>query len=358
MTAIKNENHLYWTLQFVGWGTFFLIFSGFGLIWYQLDWKTVVNYLNISVFGFIISHFYHIYIKQNRWQKLPIGKLALRIFTASLILSILWQATILPVTFILFKESANFSVAFVTMLTVNLFIVFLIWNLIYFFYKLFRFYKESEVEKWRLNTAAKDAQLIALKSQINPHFIFNSLNNIRSLVIENPEKARDMITHLSGLLRYSIQFSNIEKVTIKDEIDIVRNYLNLESIQFEDRLRFTIEIEEETLNKKIPPMSVQILVENAIKHGISKLPEGGIVNISCKIIENEMVVEVTNTGYFLEADPHKPNSGIGIKNTTERLKLLFGKFSKLTLRNHEEGFVSAKFTIPLNKITDYESIGN
>ena len=119
-----------------------------------------------------------------------------------------------------------------------------------------------------MKTSVKEAQLLALKSQVNPHFIFNSLNNIRSLVVENPEKAREMITHLSALLRYSIQFNNEERVTLEEEIVIVNNYLNLESIQLEDRLTYKIDVDEGVNNLLIPPMSIQMLTENAIKHGI------------------------------------------------------------------------------------------
>ena len=102
-------------------------------------------------------------------------------------------------------------------------IIILLWLLIYFGVHTFFHFKESEIEKWKLDAALKDAELIALKSQINPHFIFNSLNNIRSLVIEDPEKSRDMITHLSDLLRYSIQFNNQEKVTLEKEMDVTDN---------------------------------------------------------------------------------------------------------------------------------------
>ena len=191
----------------------------------------------------------------------------------------------------------------------------------------------------------KNAELLALKSQINPHFIFNSLNNIRSLVIENPERSRDMITHLSGLLRYSIQFNNFEKVSLENELEIVQNYLNLESIQFEDRLQYKLEIKPETLALQIPPMAIQLLVENAIKHGISNLPEGGLINIKSSVVEDTLVVEVINTG---QLGSSSEGTGIGLKNASERLKLLFGKLSDLKIRNLDDNYVSARFTIPLN----------
>ena len=154
-----------------------------------------------------------------------------------------------------------------------------------------------------------------------------------------------MITHLSSLLRYSIQFNNTEKVTLANEIDVVKYYLNLESIQFEDRLNFKLEVDEKALNYKIPPMAIQMLVENAIKHGISKLPEGGEISVDCHLDNGELIVEVINTGQIQQADPAR--SGIGLQNATERLKLLFGKLSDLSLENINQNQVRAKFTVPI-----------
>ena len=186
----------------------------------------------------------------------------------------------------------------------------------------------------------------ALKSQINPHFIFNSLNNIRSLVLEDPERARTMITNLSGLLRYSVQFSHHEKVRLEDELQVVKNYLKLESIQYEDRLQYKLEINEETLDLKIPPMVIQILVENAIKHGIAELPAGGEVRIRTKLIKNDLIVEVLNTGRL---KTEVTGTGIGLQNASERLNMLFGKLSTLTVENYDSDKVMAKFSIPITE---------
>ncbi len=340
-----EQDQLYWTFQISGWSLFLISYTAFGIIIYEFDWRIVVSYLSLSVIGFVLSHFYRLYVKKKNWQNLSIGRLAVRIILAPLVLAIIWELLFIPVTLLVSLSDSENSIWGYFALTFNLTIIFFIWNLIYFFYKLFTSYKASEIEKWRLMASVKDAQLIALKSQINPHFIFNSLNNIRSLISENPEKSRDMITHLSSLLRYSIQFNNAEKVTLADEIDIVRYYLNLESIQFEDRLKFELNVDDKALHHKIPPMAIQMLVENAIKHGISKLPDGGEVSVDCRLIEDKLVVEVTNTGQ-IERDVTE-NSGIGLKNATDRLKLLFGKMADLTLENINREQVRARFTVPL-----------
>lgn len=342
-----NKKKLYWTLQGFGWGLFYLIYTFIAGNFAGYTWQVYAGYFNVVITGLLITHVYRWYIKRNEWINIGILKLAGRVLLASLILGILWNAISLPINHTFFSSAdkeREITPFLVALMTFNLSIIILGWSLIYFTFQFFFNFKRSEVEKWKLEVAVKDAELIALKSQINPHFIFNSLNNIRSLVVENPEKARDMITHLSGLLRYSVQFNNREKVKLEDELEIVQNYLNLESIQFEDRLRYSLEIKPETLDMQIPPMAVQLLVENAIKHGISNLPQGGKINVRSSLENDTLVVEVINTGQLKATTD---STGIGIKNASERLKLLFGKLSELKIQNLDGEHVSAQFKIPL-----------
>lgn len=350
MITIDNidRNKLYWIFQLFGWTLFFIIYSLMAGYFTNFQWQVFAGYLNTVVVGFLLTHFYRIYIKKHEWVKLGIFKLAVRVLIASFIIAMIWALIILPInkTFFNVEKSEELTWFIVLVIVFNLSVMTLGWSLIYFLFQLFINFKKSEVEKWKLEAAVKDAELIALKSQVNPHFIFNSLNNIRSLVIENPEKARDMITHLSGLLRYSIQFNNMERVSLEHELEIVQNYLNLESIQLEDRLNYKLEIKPETLDLKIPPMAVQLLVENAIKHGIANLPQGGIINIKSALENDTLIVEVINSGQIKTCED---STGIGLKNASDRLKLLFGKLSDLKIENLDSNFVSAKFTIPLTQ---------
>jgi len=343
-----NKVKLYWTLQGLGWGLFYIIFTSIAGGFAGYNWQVYAGYLNVTLTGLLITHLYRAYIIKNNWIQVGIFKLAGKVVLASFLLAVVWNAITLPINhaFLFVNETdKELTPLLVVIMTFNLTIIIFGWSLVYFTFQFFFNFKQSEVEKWKLEAAVKDAELIALKSQVNPHFIFNSLNNIRSLVIENPEKARDMITHLSGLLRYSVQFNNREIVSLEDELEIVQNYLNLESIQFEDRLKYKLEIKPETLEMKIPPMAIQLLVENAIKHGISNLPEGGEINVMSYLENDTLVVEVINSGQLKEKSD---STGIGLKNASERLKLLFGKLSDLKIRNVSNNQVSARFTIPLN----------
>ncbi|MEO1053758.1 MAG: histidine kinase [Bacteroidota bacterium] len=350
---------LYWPFQILGWGFYYLVNVIIGFAFVGLEWTMTVAFGISIVTGFFISHFFRRFIHLNNWKNLHISSLVINCLIASVILAIIWCAVSFPATYLLkefvavvdsVEPSEQVSeevstIALLITLVINYSIIYVIWFLIYFGYHFFTRYKQAEVDKWKLEAAVKDAELIALKSQINPHFIFNCLNNIRSLVIENPGKARDMITHLSGLLRYSVQFNNAEKVSLESELEIVQNYLNLESIQFEDRLEYKLNIDENTLEEKIPPMAIQLLVENAIKHGISDLPDGGEIRISSHLNDNTLIVEVQNTGQLKEK---VTGTGIGLKNASDRLKLIFGKLSDLKISNQGNNMVSAKFTIPLN----------
>ena len=202
-----------------------------------------------------------------------------------------------------------------------------------------------EVEKLALKAALQEAELMVLKNQINPHFLFNALNNIRSLILIEPEKARKMVTHISDLLRYSIQFNASEKVSLKEEVEIVKDYLQLESIQFDERLKYDIEISPETLKIPIPPMAIQLLVENAIKHGLSTQAAGGTILIRTKANDENLIIEVINSG---QLQTNKKREGIGLKNLMERLKILFGPFAEFSLSNTENNTVTASLKIPLS----------
>ena len=219
------------------------------------------------------------------------------------------------------------------------------WSTLYFAYHVIQRNRRSEIEKLELTSALQEAELAILKNQINPHFLFNALNNIRSLILSDPEQARSMVTHISELLRYSIQFNAAEKVTLGQEIAIVKDYLQLESIQFNDRLTYVFDIDGSSLDIKIPPMAIQLLVENAIKHGVSQMTTGGNILIRSVLENDHLRIEVCNNGQLKEKSKRE---GIGLKNLIERLKILFGHFAELKVENSSENTVTASLKIPLS----------
>lgn len=178
-------------------------------------------------------------------------------------------------------------------------------------------------------THLQEAQLSNLKSQINPHFMFNALNNIRGLILESPAKARDMLTRLSELLRYALSMSKVNKVSLEAELEVVDNFINIIKIQLEARLQFEQNVDDALLSIQIPPMIIQMLVENAVKHGIADQTAGGKVRLNVHRTAEEVVIEVRNTGqYSLKGgDTH-----VGLENIRGRLALLYGNDASFDLQ--------------------------
>src|SRR5262245_17081704 len=204
--------------------------------------------------------------------------------------------------------------------------------------------RAAEAEKWRLELAVRDTELRALRAQLNPHFLFNSLNSLRGLVTEDPARARDAITGLAGLLRYSLQLSRAPTTTLERELDATRQYLELEALRFEARLTYSLDIDPRALEHRVPPMLVQTIVENAIKHGITERPEGGVIRIEARMQGEDLVIRVVNTGTL---DRAREQRGIGLANSAERLRLLFGERARLELVASGPGQVSCDVTVPV-----------
>jgi LytS/YehU family sensor histidine kinase len=247
-----------------------------------------------------------------------------------------------------YKEEARFEL--LQKITSNMFTSFIylfIWNCIYFIYHYVSESRKNQVDNLQLEALVKSLELKTIKSHINPHFIFNALNSIRALIDEDPSRARQAVTGLSNILRSSMQSDQLEIITLKKELDIVKDYLALELIRFEDRLKVIYQIEEETLDHPIPPMMLQTLVENAIKHGIGKQVEGGQITIATNEDEGFYTLRVINSGILEMQDGHE---GFGLQSTSNRLSLIFGDRALFSITQTDAKQVEAKVIIPLNLI--------
>ncbi len=226
----------------------------------------------------------------------------------------------------------------------SFFILFFIWSLIYFVYHYVAKSRKQQMDTLQLESLVKELELKTIKAHINPHFIFNSLNSIRALVDENPERARKGITELSNILRSSMQADKAEAVAFQKELFIVKDYLALENMRFEDRLKIEYQVDENTLAVPVPPMMLQTLVENAIKHGISKQIHGGVVRVISTIKNNFHELSVQNTGYL---NGHGSGEGFGLSSTTNRLNLLYGNKAKFEIKQASASLVEARVSIPV-----------
>ena len=204
--------------------------------------------------------------------------------------------------------------------------------------------RSAEMEALRLALIAQTSQFHALRSQLNPHFLFNCLNSLRELVDEDRNRAKKVIELLSDLLRYTLRADRVETVFLKEELGAVEDYLALEKVRFEERLRTRFDIDPQSLETRIPPMLLQTLAENGVKHGIARLPSGGELAVVTTLLNGTLRVEVFNTGELSEATN---GSAVGLDNARERLRLMYGDGASLTLAAAGDCKVVAEVVIPL-----------
>lgn len=313
-----------------------------------VSYSYLARILTFIVVGIISTHVLRAFIKRMNWLMLPIDKVLPKLFIAVILTSfffILFQMGVYQI----FNLSENKrKLDFTTrllggMLNIGIFIV--PWVLIYYFIHYIEKSSKQQLDTLKLEALVKELELKTIKSHINPHFIFNALNSIRALVDENPIRARTAITELSNILRSSMQAEKLETVTFEKELNIVKDYLALEHIRFEDRLQIQYDIDEDTLDQPIPPMMLQTLVENAIKHGISKQVNGGVVKISSDFKDDYHELIIRNTGHL---NGSSNGDGFGLASTKNRLMLLFGQKANFDIREVNGNTVEARVSIPVD----------
>jgi two-component system LytT family sensor kinase len=222
-------------------------------------------------------------------------------------------------------------------------LVMLAWAGIYLGYGYERQLRAVQLDRARLDASAKEAQLRALQNQLNPHFLFNGLNTIRALIEEDAGKARQAVTDLSDLLRALLRASEDELVPLRQELKTLEAYLHIEKCRYEERLQLEMDVDDGALELLVPPLVLQTLAENAIKHGIAARPEGGLLSCQVRIGVNDLCVRVCNAGTL---NPSEPGAGMGLANARERLRLLFGEAARLTLGARPHGMVVAELRLP------------
>ncbi|HWA86893.1 MAG TPA: histidine kinase [Opitutus sp.] len=306
--------------------------------------------LMIVAMGLLLTHYTRPFMERRGWKQLGWRGLGPRIAAASLVLSLVWCSVGYGFTHGLLREPipAKYDPVLIFSLScLNGSLLMFAWFCLYFFYHTFDRYNRSEIARLALSTSVKEAELRALKSQVNPHFIFNSLNSLRALIDEDPARARQAVTQLANLLRYSLQSGQLETVPFEDELQTVNDYLALEQVRHEERLQLRLDIAPETLALPVPPMLLQTLVENAVKYGIGPRAEGGEVSVVARMEGGTLRLQVANPGSLRAAPRGRGNvsTGVGLRNAAERLRLIFGERATLSLREQPAGRVVAEVSI-------------
>ena len=357
----RAKERLYVICQVGGWGFFFGLQAVFSVLFAKKDGshdslETLTVLTVVTAVGLLLTHYVRPLITRWGWKQLGWRPLVPRVLASSAVLSFLWSLLTYGIIYGVIhlpwtaKVSPLVVFAFTWIQGTTLFVG---WLCVYFFYHLFDRFSRSEIERLRLATSVKEAELRALKSQINPHFIFNSLNSLRGLIDEDPDRARQAVTQLANLLRYSLQSGQLETVPFEDELRTVNDYLALEQVRHEERLRVRLDIEPGVLNLSIPPMLLQTLVENAVKYGIAPRREGGEIAITARCEHGQLRLQVTNPGTLAAGGG---STGVGLRNAAERLQLLFGAQATLDLREGPPGCVTAGVVIPLGASPDHGAV--
>lgn len=208
-------------------------------------------------------------------------------------------------------------------------------------------YQEGQLRASQLETRLAHAQLQALKMQLDPHFLFNTLHTVSELVHEDAEAAERMIVRLSELLRLSLENAGTQEVTLRKELDFLERYLEIEKIRYEERLTVNFDIDPAALDARVPNLILQPLVENAIRHGIGSCAAGGEVSIHASTDGSRLELEVFDSGSGMFDRTQPIREGVGIANTRARLERLYGTAHQFVLRHGTRGGLECHITMPL-----------
>lgn len=346
-----NRQRFYWTLQIGGWSLYAAVqivssllassSSGSNRIWF-LVYESAICLL--------VTHLFRVVFHPRKWLHLSMTVLTGRVLVVVFSMGIVVYFLRVPasLTLGLFDPEVAFDPSRILGLTTVYAVIFFIWCVLYFTFHYFDQYNKS----LKYEASMVQIELNNLKSQLNPHFIFNALNSIRALVDENPRKSKQAINQLSNILRNSLASDKKGLTKFDDELKIVKDYLGLESIRFEERLRTEFDIHPDSHDFFVPPLMIQTIVENGIKHGISKLTAGGTIQLKTVVDDDCLKIRIRNTGQ-LSSDVNAAE-GLGIRNTIQRLKILYGDEASFRIVNEKDNFVLTEISIPQKR--RYESI--
>lgn len=335
------DGKAYYLGQLAGW-------SFYGILQYLLTPGprapgTMVSVAAWCCTGIVGTHLLRVYVQHRRRETVPqlLGPFAIAIVTIPAAMN----AARMSVNTLIFKNGSEGARQW--LILVHYFqalLVICVWCAVFLSVNEVRRRRLAETESLRLALLVQGAQFHALRSQLNPHFLFNCLNSLRELIDEDSNRAKQVVELLSDLLRYTLRAGRVETVQLMEELQAVKDYLSLEKVRFEERLNIYYDIDPNSLQVKLPAMLLQTLTENGVKHGIARLPAGGDLSIVTRVIDHSLHIEVTNSGSLSSSRSDFP--AVGLDNARERLRLMYDDNAVLTLSATEDGRVRATVVIP------------
>lgn len=344
---VDNKKRLYWILQISGWAAYAILQIMFSALASEqgFSWNRTLFFVAEALLFLLITHRFRLILKNRKWINLNIPNLLLRVVFASALMGVIIYILRIPISIITGRPSvlyAAFDIEQALGLSAVYMIFFFLWSVFYFTYHYLAQYNKS----LKYEASMIEIELNNLKSQLNPHFIFNALNSIRALVDENPSKSKQAINQLSNILRNSLTFEKRGLTKFDDELKIVKDYLSLESVRFEERLKTDLQIDPESSKFLVPPFMIQTLVENGIKHGISRLTQGGAIQLRTAVEKGRLQILIRNSGQLVPSSRRGKTTGLGLKNTRQRLKLLYGDEASFRIVNENDTFVLTEIILP------------
>ena len=359
----ESRRMQFWTLQLLGWSGWGFMFYLTAIVWGSHE--RYVQYMPLaSAMGLIISLGLR-QIYRFTWNYPPRHRIAIALI-ASAAAGVLWRMgreTVFGHLFVL-KEKLmmdldGWDLFFVRIPEfVTAWMVMLAWTGLYFGIKYYQLLQEERERGLKSEAMAHEAQLKMLRYQLNPHFLFNTLNAISTLVLDKEnDLANTMLTRLSHFLRYSLDNDPMQKVSLSQEIEAVQLYLDIEKVRFDERLQLQFEIEETAKPALIPSLLLQPLAENAIKYAIAQSIKGGTIRFAARVFAGELLLEVSDDGPGLEPvsgngasngnGRAEPRRGVGLANTRDRLQELYGSNQSFRLAKTEPHGLTIHIRIPL-----------
>lgn len=261
--------------------------------------------------------------QRRHWFELGPLRLALRLLGAVLAGALLAQILLVPPLWLAAKwhwiwlgrdNTAGFAAPMLAAYWAQTALILGLWTALWSWTVAMRRYREGEIARLNAESLRHASELDALRARLNPHFVFNALNNLRALINEDTERARELVTRLSSTLRHALDHSQRDSVSLAEELGVVDDYLAVESVHYEGRLRVARRIDPAALDLRLPPMALQLLVENAIKHGIARTPGGGELSLRVQAGDGALRIEVGNPGR-IEAESVRRGVGLAYLRT-------------------------------------------
>ena len=346
----SSRNVLFWSLHAAGWAAYGLT-QYFGALLYEKP-SSYARVIAVSaIAGFVLSMPMR-YIYRRLWSRPPrariLGVLATCYITAlalRIVINLSYKAFVEPD----WQAQTLFELFGGALSTTYLLVC---WSVLYFGIKYYESQRKQERAMMKAVALAQEAQLKMLRYQLNPHFLFNTLNAISTLILDNQNrKANHAVARLSDFLRYTLDQDPMKKVTLRQEIEALDLYLGTERLRFGERLRLEYAIEEPALEALVPSLLLQPLLENSLKYAISAREQGGMVRIEGRIRERLLELAVIDDGPGLKEEAHPgERRGVGLRNTRERLNVLYGELCRFVVLNTHPG-LRVEMALPLETAT-------